>query len=296
MARTDLSRFVDQPLLDIGSFGRRGPDRRTHLTVAEAEIIRRTLRRDPEVVVKVVGNGSNSLKGVENHLRYISRDNELRMVNDQGEHVNGPDAAKSIIDDWNLDLYEHRRSEKLTAVDGRKPEKLMHKLILSMPPGTPPDKLLTAVQNFAREEFAMQHRYALVMHTDEPHPHVHLVVKALSEDGKRLNIRKAHLRIWRSEFARHLREQGVRANATDRMVRGRLGRRMPDGKYRANERGVVRNLLGRPERTPSGPPGVDFRGSRVFREIVDGWNAVVRALELDPPQTQRTRERDEPTR
>jgi hypothetical protein len=283
-------------LLDIGSFGRRGPERRTHLTLAEAEVIRRTLRRDPEVVVKVVSHGSNSLKGVENHVRYISRDNELRMVNDQGEQVDGPDAATSIVEDWNLDLYEHRRSDKLTAVDGRKPAKLVHKLILSMPPGTPPDKLLTAAQNFAREEFAMQHRYAMVMHTDEPHPHVHLVVKALSEDGKRLNIRKAHLRMWRSEFARHLREQGVRANATDRIVRGHLGRRMPDGKYRANERGVVRNLLGRPERTPNGPPGVDFRHSQVFREIVDGWNAVVRALELDPPQTQRTRERDEPMR
>lgn len=296
MARTDLSRFVDQPLLDIGSFGRRGPDRRTHLTVTEAEVIRRTLRRDPEVVVKVVSHGSNSLKGVENHVRYISRDNELRMVNDQGEQVDGPDAATSIVEDWNLDLYEHRRSEKLTAVDRRKPAKLVHKLILSMPPGTPPDRLLTAAQNFAREEFAMQHRYAMVMHTDEPHPHVHLVVKALNEDGKRLNIRKAHLRMWRSEFARHLREQGVRANATDRMARGRLGRRMPDGKYRAIERGFARSLQGRSERTPYGPSGVDFRDSQVFREIVAGWNAVVRALELDPPQTQRTRERDEPTR
>jgi len=30
----------------------------------------------------------------------------------------------------------------------------------------------------------------MVLHTDEPHPHVHVVVKAVSEQGVRLNIRK----------------------------------------------------------------------------------------------------------
>ncbi len=71
-----------------------------------------------------------------------------------------------------------------------------------MPPGTPADKVLAATQAFAREQFGLKHRYALVLHTDEPHPHVHMVVKAVSEYGVRLNIKKAHLREWRSEFAR----------------------------------------------------------------------------------------------
>jgi type IV secretory pathway VirD2 relaxase len=66
--------------------------------------------------------------------------------------------------------------------------------MFSMPAGTPPQKVLTAVKNFAREEFGLKHRYAMVLHTDEPHPHVHLVVKAMSADGKRLNIRnRRHL-------------------------------------------------------------------------------------------------------
>ena len=43
---------------------------------------------------------------------------------------------------------------------------------------TPPNKVLEAVKDFAREEFAHKHRYAMVLHTDEPHPHVHMVVKA----------------------------------------------------------------------------------------------------------------------
>jgi hypothetical protein len=45
-----------------------------------------------------------------------------------------------------------------------------------MPAGTPPDKVLAAVKNFAREEFALKHRYTMVLHTDVPHPHAHVVV------------------------------------------------------------------------------------------------------------------------
>jgi hypothetical protein len=57
------------------------------------------------------------------------------------------------------------------------------------------------VRNFAREEFWGQHRYAFALHTDEPHPHVHLVLKAVSEQGVRLNIKKSTLRHWWSEYA-----------------------------------------------------------------------------------------------
>jgi type IV secretory pathway VirD2 relaxase len=74
-----------------------------------------------------------------------------------------------------------------------------------MPAGTLPDKVLAAVKNFARQEFALKQRYAMVLHTDEPHPHVRVVVKAISEQGVRLHIRKATLREWRREFAQHLR-------------------------------------------------------------------------------------------
>ena len=63
----------------------------------------------------------------------------------------------------------------------------------------------------------------MVLHTDEPHPHVHVVVKAVSEEGVPLNIRKETLRGWRQEFARQLRARGVEANATDRRVRGQSG-------------------------------------------------------------------------
>jgi type IV secretion system T-DNA border endonuclease VirD2 len=48
------------------------------------------------------------------------------------------------------------------------------------------------------------------------------VLKAVNEQGERLNIKKATLRHWRSEFARNLRLLGVEANATERAVRGQV--------------------------------------------------------------------------
>jgi len=81
--------------------------------------------------------------------------------------------------------------------------------------------VLTAGKNFAWEDFGLKHRYAMVLHTDEPHPHVHLVVKAMDKDGRRLNIRRRTLRAWRQEFARQLRALDVAANAVNDGVKPR---------------------------------------------------------------------------
>jgi hypothetical protein len=75
-----------------------------------------------------------------------------------------------------------------------------------------------------------------VLHTDQGHPHVHLVVKAQSEQGERLNIYKATLTQWREDFAAQLRDLGVGANATPNALRGRKKEWKPDGIYRALRR------------------------------------------------------------
>jgi hypothetical protein len=161
----------------------------------------------------------------------------LDIETDDGERLKGKGVESDLVSDWDLELEELRRRSKLGPREDRAPPKMVHKLLFSMPPGTPPQKVLEAARNFAREEFALQHRYAMVLHTDEPHPHVHMLLKATSEQGPRLNIRKATLRLWRSEFARHLRELGVSANATERAVRGVVRTTRKDGIYRANLRG-----------------------------------------------------------
>lgn len=148
-----------------------------------------------------------------------------------------------------------------------------------MPPGTPPQKVLSAVRNFAREEFYGQHRYAMVLHTDEPHPHVHLVLKGVSGQGVRLNIRKATLRHWRSQFASHLRHLGVAANATERAVRGESRAPMKDANFRASLRGESSHRRTKAERIARGIAKGDAlnRSQRLLdtrAKIEVGWRAV----------------------
>jgi Relaxase/Mobilisation nuclease domain len=280
-------RIREEPLFDLVSYGRGGPRQAgRHFTLAQVEQIRRTVQRVPEVIVKVLPRGSNDLKAVGKHLDYIGRYGKLDLETDDGERLNGR-AARVLLDDWDLDIDELRRQSALAATKGRGPAKLVHKLMFSMPPGMPPDKVLGAVRNLAREEFCGQHRYAFTLHTDEPHPHVHLVLKAISEQGVRLNIKKATLRHWRSEFARNLRLLGVEANATERAVRGDNRKAKKDGIYRASLRGDSTYLRAQAEavaaellRGVRPEPGKrELAATR--RQIEDSWRSLGSLLMKD---------------
>ena len=270
-----------EPLLDIASYGRGGPSETAgRLIPAQLEQIQRTVRRTPEVMVKVLPRASNDLKAVGKHIDYIGRKGELEVETDDGEHLGGR-IGKDLLDDWDLDIDDVRRQPALSATKGSKPPKLVHKLMFSMPPGTPPDRVLGAVRNFARGEFWGQHRYAFVLHTDEPHPHVHLVLKAVSEEGVRLNIKKATLRYWRSEFARNLRMLGIEANATERAVRGESRKAQKDGIYRAGLRGDSTHLRAQAEAVAAELLKWNTRlesGKRTLLEtrgqVENGWRSV----------------------
>jgi hypothetical protein len=277
-------RLIDlgaKPLLDIASYARHGPGRRDHLSQDEIALISRTVQRTPEVMVKVLSRGRQDLKAVGRHLAYLNRGGDVDIETDDGQRLSGREVERELLEDWDLDLEDHRRKAELDSRPSRTPPKLVHKLMFSMPAGTPPDKVLVAVKNFAREEFALKHRYGMVLHTDEPHPHVHMVVKAVSEQGVRLNIRKATLREWRREFARHLRTLGVAANATDRGVRGKSGSPKRDGIYRAERRGESRHAHARTESVIAellrGTLRVEAGKAKLLetrKELQRGWSAV----------------------
>ncbi|MDT4852175.1 hypothetical protein FQZ97_863960 [compost metagenome] len=171
-----------------------------------------------------VSGGGRDIGGVEAHLRYIGRHGKLPIETDEGLMPQGRGAAKEITADWQLELCRSQYKPRPAQGQRDTRAKLVHNIVLSMPAGTPPDKVRAAARVFARENFALQYRYAMVLHTDQPHPHVHLVVKCEHEfePGKRLYIRKDTLRQWREQFAALMREQGVAANATPRQVRGQV--------------------------------------------------------------------------
>ncbi len=275
-------REAEKPLLDIVSYGRGGQS----LTRPQKELIHRTVRRVPEVMVKVSG-GARTVAGVERHMDYIGREGKLGLEADTSEHLDGKGFERQLTEDWDLDLEAHERQTE-RSIRGRKPPKLVHNIIFSMPPGTPSDKVFQAVRKFALNEWQLKHRYAMVLHTDDDHPHVHVVVKAVSEQGRRLNIKKATLRAWRQQFAANLRELGIAANATERAVRGETKTHRSDGAYRAAQRAGSTYLRDRQQRI-LGEWSTDMlkwgdgeaKLAKTREEVVVGWRGVSARLKTD---------------
>lgn len=227
------------------------------LSPAQIEHIERTVRRAPEVIVRVVSAQSNDFGSVRKHFDRIARHGELGLETDCGEVVRGPSVGRRLMEEMDLDLEEYRRQLELMVPRGRRPPKLVHKIVLSMPQGTPCQGLLAAARYFLREQFGVAHRYAFVLHTVRTHSYVHVVVKAMSERGVRLHIRKPTLRRWRLAFAHHLREQNITANATERAVRGQNRESKLKAIYHTERRGASTRLC-----LPEAATGLRRRGLR----------------------------------
>lgn len=195
---------------------------------------RRVAHRSPEVLVKITGFGKG-VQHIQSHLSYISRNGKLALETDRGEVLDDQRAIKAFLRQWTEEIDNARRHKNQRDT--------MH-LVLSMPEGTPETAVSRAARTFAKKTFAANHEYVFALHTDEPHPHVHLTVKMFGFNGKRLNPRKADLQGWREDFACRMRDQGIDAEATPRSVRGVV---------RKAERGVVRHIERGDERHDARP-------------------------------------------
>jgi len=141
--------------------------------------------------------------------------------------------------------------------------------MLSMPRGTDPLVVQRAAREFAKIEFA-DHRYVMVLHDHQAHPHVHLSVKAESRHGQRLNPRKADLHRWRETFAQRLREWCVDAEATRQATRGEYRNRDALWRIKAREAGRLQTSRS------TAKSGASTRLSR--EEALDAWKRIAMVL------------------
>lgn len=255
------------------------------LSFAQIQEIERTVRRVPEVMVRILSAQSNDFEAVRKYVECITCHGEIVLETDAGEAMRGVGIGDRLLEEMDLDLERYRRRLELMIPLGRKLPKLVHKIMLSMPQGTPSDGLLAAARNFLREEFGDGHRYAFVLRTDKPHPHVQAVVKAMSEHGIRLHIRKPVLRRWRVEFARHLSELGIPANATQRALRGEIRQSKPPAIYHVEQRGSSTRLHARAESVRAalirGRLGTERSKAKLVQNRLDierRWRAIQGAL------------------
>ena len=187
----------------LGSARRSDSDPRARLS--------RLSRRAPEVMVKVTGR-TRDAGTLRAHLDYISRNGKLELEDRDGGLLTGRGDVKDVADAWS----ETARLDRLTRANSP----LSLSLMLSMPAGSDPTKVRDAARAFASTVFAGEHDYVFALHTDTPHPHVHMAISARGDMGQRPNPKKADLELWRQVFAQALRDRGIDAEATPRRARG----------------------------------------------------------------------------
>lgn len=233
----------------------------------------RVVERAPEVMVKITGRTKDA-DHLQAHLDYISRGGELELENRDGAFIAGARAVRELGSDWAGEAAfdrEQRRNGSLSL-----------SVVLSMPPGTDPLAMRDAARAFAKRTFADKWEYVFALHEDAKHPHVHLTVRTLADDGERLNPRKADLEAWRQTFARCLRDRGVEAEATPRRARGvtRKAERTALRKVRerhAQGRGVMAQRLQAAYRDAAGFASGKDAGARPWEEKIQARQAHVRA-------------------
>lgn len=217
------------------------------------------VRKVPEVMVKVSGGGKG-MRAIKAHMDYISRNGDVALENESGEVIAGKDAVRDLRDEWKNSLY---------GIPEESGKKEAFNVVLSMPPGTDRKAVTDAAREFAKTEFAANFQYIFATHDDEKHPHVHLCVKAQGIDGTRLNPRKADLQRWREGFAEALREHGIDANATPRLVRGARRRTRRQSAFHVD---ASQRRSGGDERTP-----------KASQKVLKGYESLARALAQGEP-------------
>lgn len=170
----------------------------------------RIVNHAPEVIVSVSSRvvGRPALR---EHLKYVSRDGQLALEDRDGNPLIGRSRLFELAEDWTEQSQLSRsRTSAATSLT----------MVLAMPPPTDAAIVQDAARAFARKAFQDRFDYVFVLHTDASHPHVHMAVRLDGRDRTRLNPFKPELHEWRRIFAEALRERGVEAEATPRIMRG----------------------------------------------------------------------------
>lgn len=221
--------------------------------------IEATVRRAPQVMVKVTGGG-RGMAAIAAHFRYISKNGRLDIEDDREVVRNGKEAVRDLVEQWRyggsrIDDEGHRREA--------------FNVMLSMPAGTNAELLKKAVREFAQVELA-GHRYVMVLHEHQANPHVHLSVKAEGISGKRLNPRKTDLQRWRETFAEKLRGWGIEAEATRQATRGESRSYEPLWRLKAKQEGRLR--------VQPAMAKAETLASRGRSDAMHSWGQILKAL------------------
>lgn len=191
---------------------RRYADGRIMMTPQLRSTLRAITARAPQAVIKK-SSGPKSQGALVRHLNYISRNGELALEGRDRETVCGRPALLETAQDWAAD----------DIMRSRVPE-IAKSYVLSYRDSSDRESVHTAGRAFAHEIFSHNHEYLLVPHADTPHPHLHVVVRALGDNGQRLVPGPGEFEDWRRRWGEALARAGLDAAVSPRWVRGSVQR------------------------------------------------------------------------
>ena len=113
--------------------------------------LHRIVSKAPEVMVKITGRTRGRTGHLKSHLDYITRNGRIVSETQDSKRITDRAGLRAVHDDWLL--------ANATQVRGRSGKNAAQSvsIILSMQPGTPPDKVEAAVRTWARETFGDQY-------------------------------------------------------------------------------------------------------------------------------------------
>lgn len=215
------------------------------ISAADKARLARVVKGAPEVMVKVSKPAKNDKSGnpikvsraseavrASEHLAYISRNGKVEVENERGETFSGRQQVGVIYREW---MEKHDEDHREGSATDR--TRITTSIVFSMPGTANAEAVKDAVRALARQEFQGRHDYAMALHTDTHHPHVHLTLRTVGEDGQKLNLRKADLQRLRDTFAEKLRTRGIEAESTPRHARGVTRRGEVTPVYKIRQRG-----------------------------------------------------------
>lgn len=253
-----------------------GPGHRPSLSPEAKARLARIVRRAPEVMVKITGR-SRGIVHLKSHLDYLTRNGRLEAETQDGQPVPDRAALRELHDDWLMAnaLMERERGVRVG------PEKAQSVgIILSMPAGAPPDRVQDAARAWARETFGDRHDWLMVRHDDRDHPHVHITVRAVGTDGRRLVAGPADLQAWRERFAAELRRLGVAAEATPRHARGLVAKAERTVVREVRLRGLEPRAVREERRRAAGDAAAPPREPQDWEKAIQQRQASIRAAYL----------------
>ncbi|NSY41335.1 relaxase/mobilization nuclease domain-containing protein [Leisingera sp. ANG59] len=239
------------------------------ISAADKARLARVVKGTPEVMVKVTkpaktdkhGNPIKVTRGTEarrvaEHINYISRNGKLELETADVGVLKGKQATSELYRDW-IEKHDDARAAGMASDRTR----ITTSILFSMPGNTNATGVNDAVRALAEQEFGGRHDYAMALHTDTPHPHVHLTVRTVGHDGVKLNLRKADLQHLRDTFAEKLRQRGIEAESTPRHARGKTRRGESTPVYKIRQRG--------------GKPFIDAKKRNEVRRDLERNNGVL---------------------